>query len=371
MAAQYSYLTTDLATGNVLGEIPVNNVSLDCQLNQAGNMNAGGHLDDPRIDNEDFISRTVPGKTAFWTFREDQIVWGGIIWSRQFQSNGKSLTLTGQTFESYASRRFPRSWLGTAVQLYNQGQCSIIDNLWAGMQSVPGGNIGVMPYGIYDPTDPIIGLTVNGWDLSNSFDSVIQSILTLDTGPDYTIAWQEDGRGLPAKQLIVQPRIGNPISSTDLMVDYPGAIADYQYNENSSSGNNRWWATGDGSDVTQTVGVATDADSLLSGWPLLEGVNNYSGVTIQDTIDQHAASDLAAFTVPLVTHVADLAGEAMPEFGTYGMGDYVIFNINDARFTIPTQFQLRVIGWTIQPPDEGQGTEQIALVFDEATGSGG
>lgn len=371
MAATYTYLATDLVTNTVLGELPVNNVALDSQLNSSGNMNAGAHFDDPRIDNEDLVARTVPGKTAFWAYRENQIVWGGIIWSRQYQSSGKSLTLTGQTFESYAARRFPRSWLGVAVQAYNQGQSSIIDAVWSAMQGVPNGNIGVLPYGIYDPTDPIIGLTINGWDLGTSADAVIQSILTLATGPDYTVTWREDGSGLPVKQLIVAPRIGNPISSTDLVVDYPGGIANYQYNENSSSGNNQWWATGDGSDVTQTVGVATDPNSLASGWPLLEGTNNYSGVTVQSTINAHAASDLAALPVPLVTHVGSLAGGGQPEFGTYGQGDYLIFNVTDPRFAIPTQFQLRVIGWTIQPPDEGQGTEQIALVFDENTGGGG
>jgi hypothetical protein len=371
MAAQYTYLATDLVTNKIVGELPVNNVSLDAQLNSAGNMTAGGHLDDPRIDNDDFIARTEPGRTAFWAYRENQIVWGGIIWSREWQSNGKSLTITGQTFESYAARRYPRSWLGTAVLNLDQGQCSIIDGLWAGMQSVTNGNIGVLGYGIYSPSDVVRQLTVNGWDLSQSFDDYIQSILTFSDGCDYTITWQTDTHGLPIKQLVVQPRIGNPVGVTDLVVDYPGAVSDYVYNENASNGANQWWAVGDGTDAATTVGVATDSGTLGSGWPLLESVNNYSGVTDSTTINSHASSDLQSLPMPLVTHNADIAGQGFPQFGSYGMGDYVVVNVIDPRFPEGNQFAVRAIGWTIQPPDEGQGTETVTLVFDEATGGGG
>jgi hypothetical protein len=369
MVASYSFLTTDLVTNQVLGELPVNGVSLDCQLNSSGNMSAGMKLDDPRISNENLLERCTPGKTSFWVYREAQIVWGGIIWTREWQTVGKSLSITGQTFESYAARRFPKSWIGTSVLQYNQGQCSIIDALWQGMQSVPNGSIGVDPYaGTFDPTDVVRQLTVNGFDLSTSFDAAIQSILTFQDGPDYTISWATDNNGLPLKQLVIQPRIGSPVGSTDLIVDYPGAVKSYTYNENASSGNNQWWAAGDGTDATQLVGVATDAVSLASGWPLLEGTNSYDGVTQQSTIDAHAASDLSAFGVPLVTHSAELKADAMPTFGTYSMGDYIVINVTDPRFPDGIRFILRVIGWSIQPPDEGQGTETISLVFDEATG---
>jgi hypothetical protein len=373
MTASYTFLTTDLASGNILGEVPMNGVALDVQLNGAGNMSAGGALSDTRISDEDFVTRTQPGRTGFWAYRENQIVWGGIIWTRQYQSNGKALTITGQTFESYAARRFPRAWLGTNTVVFNQGQCSLIDMLWSTMQNVPNGNISVLPCpgAAAIPNDIQTQLTVNGFDLTFSVDDYIQSILTLQSGPDYTIIWLEDDNGLPSAQLLVASRLGNPIGMTDLTVDYPGAIKDYMYNENASSGNNQWWAVGDGQDAAAVVGVATDQVALNSGYPLLEGVNSYSGVTDQGTIDAHAASDLAALDAPLITHNADLDGEGPPAFGTYGLGDYLVANVQDPRFKNGAVFGVRITGWTIQPPDEGQGTETITPVFDEATGSGG
>ena len=155
---------------------------------------------------------------------------------------------------------------------------------------------------------------------------------------------------------------------------FTGALAcdamDYLYNENASSGNNVWWATGDGDAASQTQGQAVDQNSLNSGYPVFEGVNNYSGVTDQPTINAHAASDLANFPIPLITHNVDLKGDVFPEFGSYGMGDYVVVNVTDPRFSAGFTFNVRAIGWTIQPPDEGQGTEKITLALDEASASG-
>jgi hypothetical protein len=351
----------------MLGELPVNNVSLDCQLNSAGNMSAGGHLDDPRIDNASFIGRTTPGRTAFWAYRGSQIVWGGIILSREYQSSGKSLTLTGQTFECYAANRFPRSVIGTAVQALSMGQSAMIDTLWQQLQSATYGNIGVLPANV-PGLDPATTLTVNGYDLSTSYADLINSITQLDGGPDWTIIWSTDANGNPQKQLVVGAPIGNPVGMTDLEVDYPGAILNYTYTENASSGKNQWWAVGDGTGATTTVGEASDLVSLNSGVPLWEGVNNYSGVTVQATINSHANSDIASLPQPLITHAIDLAGEAFPMFGSYGLGDYVTVNVQDARWPAGLTFNVRCIGWSIQPPDEGQGTEQVNLVFDEVTG---
>ena len=370
MVAQYTYLATDLVTNTILGELPVNNVSLTCQLNQAGNMQAGGHLDDPRITNDDFLACTTPGRTAFWAYREDQIVWGGMILSRQYNSDGKALTLTGQTFEAYATRRFPRYTIGLTTLSWNYLTTQTIDQLWSQLQGVPGGSIGVQHMNGYPANDVATALTINGYDLATSYDDIIQSIVGLSNGPDYTIGWSQDSSGNPSKQLICGLPIGNPVGMTDLVVDYPGPVMDYLYNENASSGNNVWWATGDGDAASQTQGQAVDQNSLNSGYPVFEGVNNYSGVTDQPTINAHAASDLANFPIPLITHNVDLKGDVFPEFGSYGMGDYVVVNVTDPRFSAGFTFNVRAIGWTIQPPDEGQGTEKITLALDEASASG-
>lgn len=363
--AHYTYLTTDLVTGAVLGEIPLHGVTLDCQLNTAGNMTAGANLDDPRIANRDFISRTIPGRTAFWAYRENKIVWGGIIWTRQWQGQGKMLTLTGQTFESYATRRFPKSWLGSVSYNYNAGQCWIINNLWYQLQNVTYGNIGVRPMTVFPANDFVRQVLVNGWDLSTSFDDIIQAQLGFSNSPDYTILWNEDGNGLPIKQLAVAPIIGNPVAATDLVIDFPGSVADYIYDENASTGNTVWWAVGDGSGAQQWVGAAEDTASLISGYPLLEGVNSFSGVTSTVTLDQYAQADMAGLPVGTTILSPTVFGARPPTFGTYGLGDYTVMHAKDGRFPLGITYSRRVIGWSITVPDESQGAEAITLILSD------
>jgi hypothetical protein len=368
MTAQYTYLATDLVSNAILGELPVNNVSLDCQLNQAGNMSAGGKLSDRRIGDDEFIARTVPGRTAFWAIRENQVVWGGIILSREYQSNGKSLTLTGQTFECYAYRRFPRAVIGkTVTQKLSMGRCAMINYLWGQLQSTQGGSIGVLDAAV-PSVDPVTALTVNGYDLSTSNGNYIDSLTHLSDGPDWTIAWGIAPNGSPFKQLQVGVPIGNTIDLTDLEVDYPGSVMNYTYTENASEGANQWWGVGNGSGPGTVEGSATDWNNVDSGYPLWEGVNNYDGVTATATASAHAASDLQQHPMPQTTHAATFAGGTKPQFGSYGLGDYCIFNVKDERFPTGQQIKVRVIGWTIQPPDEGQGVESINPVFDEPTG---
>jgi hypothetical protein len=374
MAAQYTYLCTDLRTNRVLGEVFLGNVSLDCQLNTAGNMTAGLSLNDYRMDDSEVLTRTQPGRTAFWVYRESVIVWGGIIWSREYQSNGKAITITGQTFESYAAKRFPRSSLQTANVKYNGvEQTKIIDDLWHQMQRITGGDIKVQLMGSYPPANngKTRYLKVRGWDLSMSYDDIIQSLVQRAVdAPDYTIRWKEDGNGLPLKVIQSGINLGDNVNVTNLVVDYPGQIADYIYTENSASGANRWWAIGSGNFEGTIVGSQTDSTQLDAGYPLIEMVNSYTSDTTQDAVSDHSETDLKNFPNPLITHQVDLNGTGYPPFGTYKMGDFLIANIIDNRFPGGRIFKKRAIGWTISPPDTSNGTETISPVFDEPGSTG-
>jgi hypothetical protein len=365
---QYTFLTTDLITNRVLGEIPVSGVTLDCQLNTPGNMSANANLDDPRISNSDFIACTIPGRTSFWAYRGGKIVWGGIIWSRQWTTQGKAFALTGQTFESYALRRFPYSWQGTNIVTYTNGQCFIINDLWAKLQGVKYGNIGVMPA---QPTPSLLDVQriveVDGFDLSTSVDDIIQSLVAFNNGPDYTITWPTDANGLPLKQLVLGVQLGNPISQTDLSLDFPGGtVQNYVFLENAAAGNNLWYATGSGSDASQVVGTATDLTTLTAGYPLLEGVDTANtDVSDVPTLQAYAAADLTALPVPYKTLSATLNGTKFPMFGTYNLGDYVNMHMVDGRFPQGVTHHRRVTGWTITPPDSANGVEQVTLVLSD------
>jgi len=233
------------------------------------------------------------------------------------------------------------------------------------LQSVKYGNIGVKPVVSLPAKDILRDVTLEGFDLSTSVDSVISNLTSLIDGPDYTIAWSVDSNGLPRKQLVVAPKIGNAINVTNLVVDYPGSVADYTYTEDASSGADTWYVPGSGSASSMPVGIAIDNTILGSGWPLIEGVDtDNSSVTSTGLLDSYASADMSHARMPKVTHSADLFGGGEPKFGSYGLGDYITVNVIDPRFPNGQKFEIRVVGWTITPPDSGSGVEQIALVYD-------
>jgi hypothetical protein len=373
MAAIYTYLAQDLTSGIILNELPLHGVTFDRQLNKAGNMGGSSSLDNGRLDNDDLLEATVPGRTALYIYREDKIVWGGIIWSRWYQSQGKALQFSAQTWESYAYKRIYRGD-GVHTLTLTQAQCQLVQWLWNDLQqSDSRANIGVLPASRFPAHDITRTYALNPFDFK-TYGSTIDDITdNYDDSCEFYIDTYEDGYGNPVKQMVLgYPRVGTVVNFTDLVIDYPGNILNYYYTENVSDAANRAFATGDGigdtsdtGDSSQVIwGVATDTASMGAGYPLLDSSTSHSGVTVQSRINAHARSDLAQKPVPTISHTFELDPVADPVFGTYGLGDDARVQIQDPRFPDGLDTVVRTIGWSVKP-GESDGPEQLSLVLQE------
>lgn len=366
MAAQYYYVTADLRTNTILGEVPVEGVSFDTILNGAGNFQASTHMDNRMLDNDLLIDITIPGKTSLFIYRENNIVWGGIIWARWYQSQAKVLQFSAQTFESYAYRRVRRPLV---PETYNQFQTYTIDDLWAKMQSLnPYSDIGVLPVSLanFPSSDITRQLTLNPWDL-RTYGETIEEITNFDDGCDYTIVCSEVFSA-PEKQLTVYyPRLGSAsVTTTNLVLDYPGNIKNFYYTENASEGNTKYFAAGDGDGKGKVIGTAEDTTKMsVDGYPRLDRVFNAPGVTSQTTANHKAQSALMHGPVPQEKWQFLISGSDIPKLGDYDLGDSFLVNIDgDPRFPGGKQTTIRVVGWQVEPPDSGT-TEEISLVLEE------
>jgi hypothetical protein len=387
MAAIYTYLTQDLLSGVTLNELPLHGVTFDRQLNKAGNMGASSSLDNARLDNDDLLAATTPGKTALYIYRENKIVWGGIIWSRWYQSQGKALQFSAQTFESYAARRIFRGDGRTKVTI-NKAQCQIIQDCWTDLQwSDPRANIQVLGATKFPANDVVRTYVLDPYAFA-TYSTTIEDITdNYDNSAEYYIDVNEDGNGNITKQLVFgYPRVGNIVSQTNLIIDYPGNILNYYYTENVSDATNRAFATGDadgtitiqpvpgptpGDDSTAVIwGVAEDPLSFASGYPLLDSTKSYSGVIDQNTINAHARSDVASKPTPTITHTFEIDPVQDPVFGTYGIGDDAHVQIRDSRFPDGLDTVVRVVGWSVTP-GESDGVEQVSLQLQEDDTAGG
>jgi hypothetical protein len=383
--AQYSYLTTDLTTNKVLGELfPITGgVTFDRQFNQAGNITMSLAMDDSVSANEMVVGNTNPGKTSVWVYRESKVVWGGILWTRAYDSSTQQLALTGQTFDSYAARRYPRSFLGSGSIVWKPAnQCGAIQELWTKMQAVKYGSIGVAPQAqdLFPAKDIRRNLTVSGQDMTQTVADIINGLTSFTDGPDYTIEFYEDGFGLPRKRLRVGNLIGRYVTTINiggssgrpsLIGDYPeGSVSSYTYVENAAGSANEVIVTGGQTKATKTTKsytvffTATRQGSLASGWPLLENAVSLDS-TDGSQLSSLAQASLKNALLPQVTHATDLIGHELPEFSTYDLGDWWEVNIIDPRFPAGINFVKRVVGWSVTPPDMGGGPELVSLVYEE------
>jgi hypothetical protein len=101
---EYRYYLTDLLTNVVISEVPFKNVSYERANKKAGSFS--GTI--PFIETTkalDLYEATMPGRTGLYIIRNGTCVWGGIIWSRQYNVTTQELSVDGAEFVSYLYHR--------------------------------------------------------------------------------------------------------------------------------------------------------------------------------------------------------------------------------------------------------------------------
>jgi hypothetical protein len=112
---KYRYLIARVSDGAFVMEVPFSGVSWEKKINAAGSFSGSiaipGNtaLDGTRLssseDHFDLYNSTLPGKNAIYIMRNDQIVWGGIIWTRDYDIRTKVVNVSALEFVSYLYHR--------------------------------------------------------------------------------------------------------------------------------------------------------------------------------------------------------------------------------------------------------------------------
>jgi len=103
-SAEYRYFTTDLLSNTVLAEIPFRGVSFERSIKAAGSF-SGTVPVIPETAHMDIYNSTMPGKTGLYIVRDQECIWGGIIWSRSYDVLERSLSVNASEFTSYFHHR--------------------------------------------------------------------------------------------------------------------------------------------------------------------------------------------------------------------------------------------------------------------------
>lgn len=359
--ATYRYLFADLLTNSVIGEFPITNVNFSQQINSAGSLSGDILISDITEPALNIINSTIPARTALYVDRDGVLVWGGIVWSRSYNSQSQKLSLSAREFESY----FEKRRITLTQQFTSQDQLTIANTLISNAQSAVNGNIGVITTGA--TSGVLVSRTYYDYELKTVY-AALQDLSKSTSGFDFTIQVAYDSAGNPTKTLkLGYPRLGTAYTTTSTTVpvfEFPaGNVVEYEYPEDGSIVANYVWAVGAGSNEGKIDSTASDATKIAAGWPLLEEAGSYSDVTDQTLLNNLALGQINAVSYPPVTLKLVVPPYQDPVFGSYVIGDDVRVRITDDRFPNGLDATYRLVALTVTPGENGPERATLTLTL--------
>lgn len=351
----YRYLFADLMTGDVIAELPLQQVSFQRLLNGAGSFDARLNTGDPKVLALDWVDALQEARTAIWVDRDGVLQWGGVLWTvRPSTSNGVSsgYQLKGAETWSYFARRFltvDKTWT-------NVDQAQIVSDLITWAQGISGS------YSVTVPAVIATGITRSLVLTGDQFVNIaqqIQDLAALYQGFDFAIDWQYVGTpGVPTATFnLGYPRRGLAAASSNLVFDLPGNIVDYDWPRDGSVRADTVYSTGAGSGPSMLRASASNAGLMAVGYPLLEAVTSYRDVSDQAILAVHATSDLNLLSQPSELSTVSVRADVDPVLGQYTVGDEGRFLLTNEDWPAPTgggagkDANYRITGYTVYPPD--------------------
>lgn len=364
MTTTYRYLFANLLTNEIVGELPLTGVSFTQQLNQAGTLT--GHLLISGMTTAQFNvdASTIPGKTCLYVDRNGELIWGGVIWLRTYNSAEQVLSITAREFESY----FERRRVSTTTAFANTDQLVIARDLIDNAQAVANGDIGVITGA--ETSGVLVDRVYYDYELKTVY-SAIQDLSRQEDGFDFNINVSYDPiTEEPIKTLILgYPRTGTVYDINDpeafTFIFPAGNIVEYEYPEDGAIAANTIWALGAGSNEGKLLAVAQDSSKLSDGWALLEDQANYSDVTDGTVLSELAIGQVQAVSYPPTTIKVVVPAYVSPALGEYGIGDDARLIITDERFPNTLDEVYRIVGLSVQPGEDGP--ERVTLTLTKTT----
>ena len=360
MTTTYRYLLADLVTNEIIAELPLTGVSFTQQLNQAGTFQGHLLLSGVNADALNVDTATIPARNAIYVDRDNVIVWGGVIWGREYNSLSQTLTITAREFISY----FERRRINTTTVYSSTDQLTIAQNLVQIAQTQPYGDIGIT-YNTDGQTTS--GVLINRVYYNYELKSVFQAIQDLSRqtdGFDFSVDVYYSSGSIIKAFNTYYPRTGGTYSTSDpyaIVFNMPGNIVEYVYPEDGSIAANKIYSLGAGSNEGKLISIATDSTKLTDGWALLEDQANYSDITDQTVLDELANGRVTAFSYPPTTVKVIVPAYEAPVYGTYQVGDDARLIITDSRFPNTLDEIYRIVGLSVQPGEDGPERVTVTL----------
>jgi hypothetical protein len=343
----YTYLFCDLRTDTLLAELPLSDVQYSFELNGVGILKGVIPYSDETLPLDPETAST-PGRTAVYVDRDGVLVWGGIVWTRDQAKGGK--TIQAAEFLSYFQHRYVKKTLSTDTsllinpayvdaggqRLYND-QKYVVWSLLRYARDQAGGDIGLDLNSLTAPPTGIVRTaTYFGYERPEIYKA-ISEIAAADDGFDFAIevGWTSAANNQAPTRYrrarVWYPRRGRTAAESGLVFSKGGgfgSILSYDWPEDGTSLVTEMSGLGAGTGEARIVKTAAADDLIASGWPLLEGVATYDGVTDEAQVQGMTNADLEALSKADVQPTFEVAADVDPQFGSYSVGDEALFAID-------------------------------------------
>jgi len=403
----FRYFTTALYQSGtdpnpVIAELPFTSVSFDTQLNSIGSFTGELLLSGVDAQALNVYDGTNPGQTCLYVDYNGVIIWGGIIWSRSYDSTTQILSITGQEMLSYFKRRKITplnttyynygSDTPTSITYQNLDICTVANDLIVNYsQSVnfPNqggtvtGNIGLLG------SSTTAGLNITRTYYDFELKEIFQAIKDLSDGLDATtqvpffdfyIDYTYDGSGKPVKHF--QMQIPTIPGTSSLIFQFPGNLVEYSYSQDGTNTANALWGLGYGKNSNKLIALALDNNYTFNG-----SINptNGNAAILEDTASFIDISDdnllkatnlgqmnaRAGITLPSSGNPVISAPEVVqvvlppyvdPYLGTYKPGDYPRLIIVDDLFPTPYDYRgWRIVATSVEPGEDKESRVTVTL----------
>lgn len=384
MSPIYTYEIADLRTGTILGDLPLTGVKYTKKINDSGTLTGSFQLESRKASNrrvDDAYNWTTPALRSCTVYRDQQPVWGGIIWTSGYDSATGKVTIGAGDYWSYFDHRMvlpvltltPRAGenhkapdLGYVAGLVTSyaatDQSDIARDLVTLAQLHTGGSLGIT---MDSSLSGILRDRVyEGHQLVRVGDALRKLAGVLDGSDMLFDVVGVDAMGKPIRTFLLgHPNLG-ATGSTHVW-EYGANLVDYTWPRDGTGRDTREFANGDGTAEGAPIAVSEDTAAYTAeggSWPLLEGEQQYSGISDEQTLQDHADAEQYARRRPVVLPRFRVRGDMAPQVGEWAIGDDARAEIEDDWFQHGISASIRIIGAEVSPGGAEDGDEIVDLI---------
>lgn len=352
---EMSYVFGDVTTGNIIAEInSLYGVSMNERFG-GGEFRASYQLDQTGQENSVLINSTYPGRCYVVAERNSIPIWGGIVRSRTYQSQAKSMQLYASSFALYPQYRLVLSDFIAS----EQDQISIFLNLFAQMQSMSNSVIVNLPSAFSSGILKTIEVLASEY---KTYDSVLRSLSDADDGFDWDIRVRRQDGIYQRDLLIGIPTLGAKDPS-GITFEYPGNILNYWKNEGMNNSGTHFFGVGAGEGSSMITASHIHQDLMSSGFPRYEETLSHKDIEDVNRLQAVVTNDAFTNKPPKGVFTIQIRADREPEFGSYKVGDACTIIIKDPRHPSGINYPTRILSYEYYPPTS-ERAEEVRLNFE-------